>query len=55
MHTFVASSGFEKAIAESGALRKGVNMYLPPRQHRSVISCRPVAQALGLEYMGLPN
>jgi alanine dehydrogenase len=51
----VASSGFGKAIAESEALRKGVNVYLPAKQRRSVISCKPVAQALGLEYTGLSN
>ncbi len=51
----LASSGFKKSIAESGPLRKGVNVYLPERQNRSVICCKPVAEALGLEYYALPS
>lgn len=51
----VASSGFKRAVAESVPLCKGVNLYLPEQQHRSVISCRPVAEAQGLAYCSLPN
>ncbi len=51
----VASLGFKKAVAESDPLRKGVNVYLPERRQRSVVSCKPVAEALGLEYMDFPN
>ncbi len=51
----VASSGFKKSVTESGPLRKGVNVYLPERQSRSVICCKPVAEALGLEHHSFPN
>jgi len=48
----LAGAGFKKAVENSDPLRKGVNLYLPERQRRSVVCCRPVAQAQGLEYIG---
>ncbi len=51
----LASLGFDRAAARSAELCRGVNLYLPEGQHRSVISCEPVARALGLECVGIPN
>ena len=51
----LASSGLNKAITESDPLRKGLNIYLPEGRNRSVITCKPVAEAQGLEYHCLPN
>lgn len=51
----LSTRGFRDAIQESLPLRKGVNIYLPEGQERSVIACKPVADALGLECHSIPN
>lgn len=49
----LAEADFATAIKKSIPLRKGVNIYRPDSKDRSVVTCKPVAEALGLEYYDL--
>jgi len=49
----LAEEDFAVAIEKSVPLRKGVNIYLPEGKDRSVVTCKPVADAQGLEYYNL--
>ncbi len=46
----IAGRGLKTALAEYQALVSGLNIYCPQGQTRGVLTCRPVAEALGLEW-----
>ena len=51
----LASLGIRKSITDCVPLCKGLNVYLPERASRSVISCKPVAEAQGLAHCNVLN
>jgi len=47
----IANEGLEKAAAKDSALRLGINIFVPKDGKRGVITCKPVADALGESYV----
>ena len=44
----IAEHGLDRALTEDASLRRGLNLYKPASETRSVVTCAPVAQAQDL-------
>ena len=44
----IADHGLDRALSEDASLRRGLNLYKPASETRSVVTCAPVAQAQDL-------
>ena len=47
----IANEGLEKAAAKDSALKLGINIFVPKGGEKGVITCKPVADALGESYV----
>ena len=47
----IADEGLEHTLENHPPLARGLNIYCPPGEGKGFITCEPVAEALGLEYL----